>query len=174
MNRIEILERVQNLAPHPPVDSLGVRQVKDRVPTGPALNPLVHTGQKTASPKTLARIGRFATRKQNDIPRQVLVLGTQTIGRPSSQRRVSQASLPGMNKQLRRRVIKLVGLHRTDNRYIIGMLGQPRQELGHPLPTLPMLSKSEHRSEHLGHPFDERKTLALEVLFGAFFAIEFF
>jgi hypothetical protein len=173
MNRIEVLERVQSLATHPAIDSLGVRQVKDRIPTGPALNPLIHTGQKTTSPKTLARIGRFATRKQDDIPWQILVLGTQPVGRPSPQRRVPQTRLPGMNKQLRRRVIELVGLHRTDNRYIIGMLGQPRQELGHPLPALPMLGKGEHRSEHLGNPFDERKPLAFEVLFGTFFAIEF-
>ena len=97
-------------------------------------------------------------------PWQVFVFTAQAIGRPSPQRRRTQKRVTGVHEQLRRSVIELFSLQRTNHTDVVNHRRQVRQQLAHPLSTFAVLAEFKDRAEHAWRSLDERETFALKIL----------
>lgn len=73
----------------------------------------------------------------------------------------------GEDEQLRRRMIELIGMHRTDEGQVIDHRREVRQQLADPCSALSMLCKLVRTSQQLRVPLDEGEPLSLEQLIRA-------
>ena len=79
--------------------------------------------------------------------------------------------MAGVHEDLRRRVVELVGLHRADDRDVVGDRREVRQQLGDLGARLPVPLELERRAEQLRRALDEREPLALDQLLGDVLAV---
>ena len=161
---IQRLQGVERLAPAGPIEAVRVRQKQHRIAGRAALDPLVDRRQEPAPPDTLAGIGRLATAGQDHEPRQVFVVRTETVRGPRAERRTAEQVRSRVQKQLRRCVVELLGLHRLHDGDVIDNLGQELPDLAQFGSGLSVLRKGERRAEHVRHPLDEGEPLPFEVL----------
>ena len=126
---VELPQRVEGAAAVGAVHPLGIADVEDRVAHGPALHALIDAGQKAGAPEGLAagRVGPAAD--QDDEAGQVLVLRAQAIGDPRAHRGPAVAGRAGVEEQLGRRMVELVGVHRLDDGDVVDDAAEVRPEL---------------------------------------------
>ena len=75
---------------------------------------------------------------------------------------MAQARIAGLDQQLRRGMVELVGAHGLDDAEIVDLLFQVRQPVGDPGAALSRLVKGKLRAQQFGHAADEGKALSLQ------------
>ena len=127
----------------------------------------MHRWQESAPPKALPGARCLVAADQHDETGQVLVLSTQTVGRPSPHRGGAQTCAARVQKQLCGRVVEFPRRHRADDRCLVRDLREMREQLADPSsgPTGP--GEAVRRAQHLRNPFDEGEALSFEEVLGA-------
>src|SRR5262249_35107119 len=97
--------------------------------TGPDHGALVERWQPPTRPVVDAQNGQPTRIGENAIRRQVLALGAERIGDPGAQYRPACCRPPGIERVDRLTVVVDSGLHRTDQRDVVGDRAQGREEL---------------------------------------------
>ena len=107
----------------------GIRDVQHRVALRAALHALIDARQKAAAPQRLAAVGPLPRLDQHDEARQILVLAAQAVRQPRAHARPAELRRAGVEEELRRRVVELVGAHRLDDRDVVDDRRQVRQQV---------------------------------------------
>src|SRR5215813_13612429 len=81
--------------------------------------------------------------------------------------------MASVHKNLRWRVIELCRVHRADDRDVVRVSGQVRQDVRYLLAGLAVLFELERRAEQSRRAFDEGEPLAFDVFIRAWLAVEF-
>ena len=123
---------------HPPpiaVHARRVRQVEHRISLRAELDALVATREETAAPQP--RVERLADsprspRGHHDERRQVFVLGSKAVGKPRSDARAPGKLRSGLEVRHRRVVIDRLGMHRSNERELVGDLRRIGEQLADP------------------------------------------
>jgi hypothetical protein len=170
---VHAIENIEHRAPLLAADVAGIAQIEDRFARGAAFDALVHAGQETRTPQRLAGVGRVLSRLEHDEARQILVLRAQSISDPRSDRRTAEPGVAGLHRELRGRVIELIGSHRAHEAQLVDVFGDVWNAIRHPRPALPHLLEWILRSQHLGYAADEREVLSLEERLRAILAVLF-
>src|SRR5262249_17288259 len=147
--------------------------VKDRFPGSAALDALIDRGEETRAPERLAARRIRAAADQDDEAGQLLALGAEAPGDPGAHARAAGAGRSGVEKELRGRVVELVGPHRLDEGDVVHELAELRQELADPGAALPVLTELVRRAKEFRDAFDEGEALVLEQLRGAVLHVQF-
>ena len=83
------------------------------------------------------------------------------------------SSMAGVHKELRRRVVEFVRMHRFQKSDFINHLAKMWQQLGHPRTTITMLLERCLLSEQFRYPLDEREATSFDQRFRASLTVEF-
>ena len=118
-------------------------------------------GRKPLPQQLLPPSGLFCPEMSTTNAGRSLLSLPRPYDEPGAQARPADDLVAGVHEDLRRRVIELRRLHRSDDGNLVGMLGQVRQELGDLGARLPVAREIERRSEQAGRALDERETFAL-------------
>ena len=169
---VEGIHRVDDLPARLGPDPRRVGEVQHRVPLGAALDPLVDRRQVAGAPRRPPRAGEPAPGEQDHEPRQVLVLRAEAVGHPGAHRGVAEILAAGVQEELRRGVVELVGLHRAEEADLVEDPLEPGQAVGDPHPRLRLLVEREDRPEELRGAPDEGEPLPFEELARAVLAVE--
>ena len=164
MEPVEIVDGGDRAAPALGVDAVRVRDEQHRVGARSELHALVHGRQKPRSPAGLAAIGIVFAGDQHDERRQILTLAPEPVAEPGPEARPADHLVTGVHEDLRRRVVELRRLHRTDDGDVVGDLREMRQQLRDLRARLSVLLELERRAQQLRPPLDEREPLALDEL----------
>ena len=148
-NSFKPAQRVEAAAAHLARHALGIGDVQNRLAFAAALHALIDRRQKAASPHALAAAGIGAAAEQHDEAGQVLVLGAQAVGDPRAHRRAAGPRRAGVQEQLGRRVVELVGVHRRMIASSSATLGDVRQQLGDPRAAGAVLAELVGRAQQL-------------------------
>ena len=104
-------------------------------------------GQKGISIVPRPPLGRHWANR--GVSRQVLVLGAQAVGNPTSHGGTDQVGRPGVKEEGRRTVSHPLGVHGMNESQIIHLTGNVRKKGGYVLATLAMLLEVPHRLHQL-------------------------
>ena len=94
---------------------------------GAALDALVNGRQVTGAPDGFTRIRIFAAGGENDEAGEILVFRAEAIGSPGTDGRGTGERGAGVDEELSRTVVKLVGVHGFDETNLIGDTGEMGQ-----------------------------------------------
>ena len=159
---IEILQGIERLAAHGAVHAGGIAHKEHGIALAAALHALIHAGNEAAAPAALAAAGLRAAGDERDKARQVLILRAETIRGPRTHGGPALPRMPGEEQQLRRRMIELVRVHRTDHAHLIGDGVKVRAGVAHPDAAFAVLRKGTRCAHELGHPGGEGEAPAFE------------
>ena len=87
------------------------------------VGPLKAAGQKGRLP-VFGVLDRVTARAEDDERRQILVLGSQSVGEPRADARAGQGGIAAVHQHQRRFVIGNVRVHRADHAKLVGMFAQ--------------------------------------------------
>ena len=133
---IQLGQQVQLPTLRHAVEMLGPLQVKHRVSHRPKQRPLVGSRHEPARPVGLPTDRSPALVEDDHIPREVLVLGPQSVDRPTPQRGTPNERLASVHRHQGRAMRVAVGVARVDDRQLVGVLADPRKEVGNHQPAL--------------------------------------
>ena len=170
---VEPVERVERAAAQRAGDARRVAQIEDRVALGPALDALIDGRQVARAPDGFAGVRVFAAGGQHDEAGQILVFRTQPVSGPSADRGGAKVLVAGVDQQLRRAMVELVGVHRLDKANVVHHRTEMRQPVRQPRPGLAVLLERKLRTQHLRDPLDEGELFAFEEFLRALFAVVF-
>ena len=173
LQTVEVVERVEALAAQDAAHAFGVGNEQDRIALGPALHALKHAGQESAAKGILAAIRLHTAGDERHEAGQVLVRAAEAVRHPRAHARPAFARAAGVEQQLRRRVVELVGGHRLDERDVVHVLRQLRHGVAHPRARLAVLRKFMRRAHQLRYARGEGKPSAFQVLVRTILAVAF-
>src|SRR5690606_19376896 len=111
-------------------------------------------------------------RDQHDEAGKILVLAAEAVRYPGSDRGPARARRAGIDEELRRGVVELVGPHRADHAQLVGDPVEMRERVGEPHAALAISREGPSRAEEHRRARSEREALAAKVALGARLAIE--
>ena len=153
---VQVPQHFQRLPLPPLVESLGARQIQDRVADGAKRHALVRRRQKAASPVRGAPARAAWPRLEDNEARQILGFAPQAVRDPRAHARPSKLRTPGVGKNLCRRVIENFRRHGAHEGHVIHNRRNLGKAFRHPGAALTALRKLPPRSEHLRNLFGER------------------
>jgi hypothetical protein len=143
------------------VDASRTVHVEDRRALVAEAHAGVNGREKAARPQRRAA-AQAAPGAHHDECREVLRLRAKTVERPRTDARAARLREAGVEENLRRRVVELIGVHRADKADVIHDLREMRQHFRKLRAGLTVLRELEARSEHGGVRPDERVALAAD------------
>ena len=108
------------MAPRLSVHAGGIGDIQHRIPLRAALHALVDARQEARSEAARAAVGLDSRGDENDEAGEILVLAPQAVGRPAPQARPARSRGTGVEEELRRGVVELVGVHAADDTQPVG------------------------------------------------------
>ena len=120
-------------------DPRGRLEVDDRRRAAAEERPLVMRRQEAGPPARGAPFGRSLGLGHHDVGRQVLALRAQAVRHPAPQAGKSHDDPPGLHLIHRRGMDHAIGIARADQRDVVGMGVQVRDEVRHVHPRLAVL-----------------------------------
>ena len=142
---LDSVERRKIIEEHPATittHAFRVRQIEHRIALRTELHALEATRQESAAPKSRVKRLTDAPRSSgshHDERRQVLVLGSEAVREPRSDARSPSQLRTGLEEGHRGIVIDRLGVHRPDERELVGNPRSVRQQLAHPSAGFPVL-----------------------------------
>ena len=170
---VEVVDGIQCLAAHGAVHAGGVGHVENGVALGAALDTLVDGGDEAGGKAILATIGLGAAGDQDNVAGQVLVFRTESVSCPGAEGGAAGLGETGVQEQLRRGVVELVGMHGLDEAEVIRDLVQVRDGIRHPDAVFTVLLEGAWRPHELGRAAGEGEGFTLEEGVRAVLAVPF-
>ena len=132
---IHLRQIVEESAANSWIDARRVRQIQNRISDAAEFHALVSRRQKTASPKPVVEwlpATALALRDHDDERRKIFVERTQAVGEPGSDARPAGQLKPCLEERHGRIVVDGRGVHRFDEREVIGDLRDVRHKIADP------------------------------------------
>ena len=104
---IQILQRIQGIAPVFGPNTFGVGEEQYGVALGAKFHTLVDRRKESASPAGLAAVRLVFAGKQHDKPRQVAALASEPVGKPRAHARAADDLEAAIHEDLRGCVVEL-------------------------------------------------------------------
>src|SRR5262245_11798473 len=98
--------------------------------------------------------------REDDESRQILVFGSETVGHPASDARMSRENTSSVHLEERRSVRRAQRVHRANQRKVVGMLREIREQIRYLHPALPVLLELPERRHQPARRSHRRTDLA--------------
>jgi hypothetical protein len=146
---VEEIHRVDGPALGFAGDAFRVGEIEDGIAGGVEGEAVVDGGQEARGPVRIAAGRALETGGHDHEGRQVGVLRTEAVGHPGAERGPAELLGPGGHQDLRRGVVEGVRVHRADERDVIRMGADVRQDLRHLHAALAVMLEGELGAQEL-------------------------
>jgi hypothetical protein len=126
----------------------------------------MHGGQEATAPAGSPAIGLAGTGEQHHEGGQVLTIAADAVAEPGTETRPAGYLEAGAQIDLGGAVVELRGVHRLDERHVVGDALQPGEQTGNRRAGISVAFEGVWRRQKFGHAFDESETLALDEAVG--------
>ena len=167
---VEILERVEALAPHLPVHAGRIGDVEHRVALRAALHPLIDAREESRTEGARAAVGLDPRGDEDDEAGEIPVLAPQAVRHPAPQARPARPGGAGVEEELGGGVVELVGVHAPHEAQPVGDALEVRDGVGELHSALAAAFPRPRRAEELGGAGGEGEGLPLDRVGGAVLA----
>ena len=146
---VECLHGIHHIPLARGIHAAGPPHVHHRISSGPQLDTLKLARQKSRMPHAYGDRLRTAPRMRTEYhePRQILRLAAKSVLDPRAHTRPTANGGAGVHEGVSRIMVDRIGVHRTNHREIINMLGKMRKERGHLRAALAEFFKRKLRSQ---------------------------